>query len=118
MRRALFWPKPPKKYAVLKVNSGTYHIISKDIKAIFDPLFVADPVIEPENGFIIDRDSVKIKLYSKTKDAHIYYTLDGSEPTEASTLYITPFYLRHPAQINTKTYKTGMRPKFYNPHGF
>ena len=100
------------KHAVLKVNSGTYHIISKDIKAIFDPLFVADPEIEPENGFIIDRDSVKIKLYSKTKDAHIYYTLDGSEPTEASTLYTSPFYLRHPAQINTKTYKTGMRPSF------
>ncbi len=36
-------------------------------------------------------DGTTIKLESSTKNAAIYYTLDGTNPTSASTKYINPF---------------------------
>ena len=34
--------------------------------------------------------TIKAKIYSRTLACNIYYTLDGTEPTEASTLYSEP----------------------------
>ncbi|MDB5047588.1 MAG: hypothetical protein JWO30_659 [Fibrobacteres bacterium] len=49
------------------------------------------PVATPESeGF---RDSLVVVLSSKSKDARIYYTLDGSTPTSNSTLYAQPIVL-------------------------
>ncbi len=52
----------------------------------------ADPVIVPGGGMY--RDSVLVSLKSETENARIYYTLDGSEPTENSNAYDRPFALR------------------------
>ena len=45
-----------------------------------------------------------VKLKTLYNDRPIYYTLDGSEPTAASTLYEGPFPLEHSATIRAITY--------------
>lgn len=48
----------------------------------------ADPVFTPEGGIYNYTKSVEIAC--TTPDSEIYYTLDGSTPTESSNLYTTP----------------------------
>lgn len=54
----------------------------------------ADPVVNLSSGEISRTDKITI---TANENAKIYYTLDGSEPTEESTLYAAPF------SINAKT---------------
>ena len=59
---------------------------------------VAAPEFLPEPGKFYS--SKNIQLTSETQGATIYYTVDGSVPTAASTLYINPFVI-----ANTTTVK-------------
>lgn len=56
------------------------------------PVWVFNPVSSREAGKGLYRSS-KIDLSTKTAGATVYYTLDGSEPSENSTLYTEPFSL-------------------------
>ena len=56
------------------------------------PYDVAEPVV----GY----DSETVTLSCDTSFAHIYYTLDGSEPDKDSTLYTEPF--RHIGDFTLK----------------
>src|SRR5699024_10549951 len=53
---------------------------------------------------------IVVNLASTTKDAIIYYTLDGSEPTENSHRYIEPFPLSESTLLKAKAYKKGFQP--------
>lgn len=55
-------------------------------------------------------DNVTADLACTTPDAKIYYTLDGSEPTEASTLYEGPFSIDKSLTLKARAYKEGMKP--------
>ena len=55
-------------------------------------------------------DSVLVDFECTTPDAKIYYTLDGSEPTEASTLYAGPFSVDNSLTLKARAYKEGMKP--------
>ena len=50
---------------------------------------VLKPAISPEGGQFTEKPLVT--MTTGTEDAEIRYTLDGSEPTEASALYTAPF---------------------------
>lgn len=52
---------------------------------------VAAPVFDPETE--VFEDEVEVKLTCLTEGAEIHYTLDGSEPSAATTLYSAPFQL-------------------------
>src|SRR5690606_1428185 len=57
--------------------------------------------------------SQDITLSSTTEDAAIYYTTDGSEPTNESTLYSSPFAVYAPAgsvTVKAIAYKDGLDP--------
>lgn len=41
----------------------------------------------------------KISLGSETEESKIYYTTDGGEPTEKSTLYTNPFQINRTTEI-------------------
>ena len=65
----------------------------------------ATPVVTPANGRFVDQ--VKVSLSSATVNAKVYYTLDGSEPTENSNLYSAPFILTESATLRAKAMKNG-----------
>ena len=49
-----------------------------------------------------------ISLGSETEDAKIYYTTDGSEPTEKSTQYTRPFQINKTTEIKFYAQKEGL----------
>lgn len=55
-------------------------------------LATAAPAFSPASGTVFS-DSLSVTVKTDTKDAKIYYTTDGSAPTERSTLYEGPFIL-------------------------
>ena len=55
-------------------------------------------------------EPLEVTLASATEGACIYYTLDGSEPTEASTSYTTPLTIDRTLQLKAKAFKEGFRP--------
>ena len=52
---------------------------------------VSAPVIDPAGGSFVG--GVTVTLGSAISGADIYYTLDGSTPTDVSLLYVSPFYV-------------------------
>jgi hypothetical protein len=65
----------------------------------------AAPVITPDGGTFSASESVK--LTSATASADIYYTLDGSVPTPASTLYKEPITITTDTTLNAVASATG-----------
>lgn len=62
--------------------------LEKPVSAITDNLIVANPyIIAPSKTF---KQPFSIQIKSADADAKIYYTLDGSAPTAASTFYSAP----------------------------
>lgn len=55
-------------------------------------------------------DETTLKLASATKDAKIYYTLNGKEPDENSTLYTGELRFTTSTTIKAKAYKDGYIP--------
>lgn len=72
--------------------AGTWQIKELYVKAKTDkaPVVIEAPVFTPQQGTYMDKVSVSIAAAEGLK---IYYTLDGSEPTTASTLYEAAFDL-------------------------
>ncbi|MEM1127546.1 MAG: chitobiase/beta-hexosaminidase C-terminal domain-containing protein [Bacteroidota bacterium] len=65
----------------------------------------AMPTVDPGPG--VYYDSVAVTLASATTGATIRYTLDGSEPTEASARYEEPLTLRTTTTVRARAYRTG-----------
>ena len=61
--------------------------------------------ISPDSG---TRVPVDMTIASPTDGASIYYTLDGSEPNEAATLYESPVQLTSPAKVRARAFKQGL----------
>lgn len=52
----------------------------------------------------------QIKITCGTKGALIYYTLDGSTPTEDSTMYSGPFSVEGTCTVKARAFKEGLDP--------
>ena len=72
--------------------AGTWEVKNLYVKAKTDkaPVVIEAPVFTPKEGTYMDKVSVSIAAAEGLK---IYYTLDGEEPTTASTLYEAAFDL-------------------------
>lgn len=83
---------PANKFAVPVVTNGKVYIATNgeiDIYGLLDsPQTAATPTISPNGGTFSTAQSVT--MASTTPSAQIYYTLDGSTPTTASTQYSGP----------------------------
>ena len=66
------------------------------------------PTVTPGGG--IYADSVEVTLGTDTPGASLYYTLDGSLPTESSTPYTAPFTLTDSALLKVRGFLSGYDP--------
>lgn len=66
---------------------------------------VLAPHILPNNQFFNER--IKVELLSSTKGAAIYYSVDGSEPTESSQKYIGNLEINQSVILRAKSFKNG-----------
>lgn len=55
-------------------------------------------------------DSITVIFGTTTEGAQIRYTLDGTEPTEQSSLYTQPLKLNRTLPVKAKGFKKGFRP--------
>jgi len=69
---------------------------------------VATPVFDPPGGSYNTAQEVSITC--ATDGATIYYTTDGSEPTEDYNLYITPISIYASSSLKAKAFKSGLSP--------
>jgi len=67
---------------------------------------VATPVISPEGGDVTDE--VEVTITCATEDAIIYYTLDGTTPTDASYEYTVPFTVSETTTVKAIAIKASM----------
>src|SRR5262249_53767258 len=69
---------------------------------------VSAPAINPNGGTFAN--SVSVGLQTSTSGASIYYTTDGTNPTQSSKLYSAPFALTATSLVKAQAFKSGMTP--------
>jgi len=77
--------------AVIKVLGVRSGFASSSISSADLRIKTPAPVMSPASGYFPNGTSVSFALSQVRADAKIYYTLDGSEPNETSTVYTSPF---------------------------
>ena len=70
--------------------------------------FVCPPAIQGD--LVLFPDEAEVTLSCRTDGAEIHYTLDGAEPTEASTRYDGPFRIDSSCIIRARAFKEGLPP--------
>lgn len=96
--------------SIFSNNSGTdFQIFPRanaDIELIQSEQ-VATPTFSPASGAY--ESQVEVAISCATEGASIYYTLDGSEPSNSSALYTTPIVLTSSTTVKAIAYKEGMQ---------
>ena len=69
---------------------------------------VNPPIATPSGGAYTAPQT--IPLSTSTPGATITYTIDGSDPTEGSTVFDAPFVVSWSATLRTRAFRTGWQP--------
>lgn len=87
--------------------------VGKFISEAFEPktdkLYVPMPYVSPFEGFF--KKEAEVTITGDVEDAEIFYTLDGTIPTNQSTRYEKPFKLDHSAIVRAIVYRNGQSGK-------
>lgn len=79
---------------------------SKVAEASFEKAKAKKPEITPDGGKFFE--SKLVTITTKTEDAEIYYTTDGSEPDKNSKKYTEPFAINSSVTVKAVVIKAGM----------
>jgi len=91
-------PGPAVKMVPPVIAGGKVYVGAQYALSVFgNAIFVATPTISPAGGSF--SDAITVTLNDTTGGASIYYTLDGSAPTNGSILYTGPFVLTNSALV-------------------
>ena len=66
---------------------------------------VETPVITPDSG---TRVPLEMRIATDTEGASIYYTLNGTDPTESALLYEAPVQITSPRKVRARAFKDGL----------
>jgi hypothetical protein len=96
------------KFTVPTVANGKVYVGSQyQVSALgLAPGWTAIPTIAPAAGVFTNFQQITISC--TTTGAVIYYTLDGSTPSELSTRYTGPFYITNSAAVKAFAIKTNL----------
>ena len=72
--------------------------------------YAKTPIVEFSN--ILFLNSRTVTLYKSENNSKIYYTLDGTEPTEESMLYSNPITLIKTSTLKCRSYVDGISPSY------
>ena len=77
------------------------------VNVLADTKAKVTPVVVPSIAQDNQNMATVVTISCGNKEAKVYYTLDGNDPTEASTLYTEPFTLTEPATVKAVAYADG-----------
>ena len=84
-------------------------ICPRNLEDIFLPTsIVAPPVFSPEGGTF--SEPVTVSIACATENAKIFYTTDGTEPTEDALLFTTPFTISETTTVKARAFALGLTP--------
>ncbi len=89
-------------------DSGTVTVTSAASTSGSSKWTVSTPVISPNGG--TSTSSVNVTLKTATYRADIYYTTNGTTPTQSSNLYKSPFTVAVTSLIKAKAFKKRFNP--------
>ncbi|MFQ5638192.1 MAG: chitobiase/beta-hexosaminidase C-terminal domain-containing protein, partial [bacterium] len=84
-------------------NSGVYRVKDPSLAGV-----VATPILNPPTGTY--SKGITVYMYISTNDATIYYTTDGSFPSESSQQYTSPFTVSSSQTITARAFRSGFIP--------
>lgn len=64
----------------------------------------ADPVITPADGTVFSNSNYQVAIDRNGEKGVLHYTIDGSDPTEASPIYAGPFTVNVTTTVKAKTF--------------
>ena len=70
--------------------------------------YVVNPTFNPPGGHY--GSALDVTISTTTDNASIYYTIDGSEPSQTSTLYTAPVNISTPTTLKARAYAAGYEP--------
>lgn len=92
----------------------TLYMDDLEITGVADaPVGPEKPTVTPEPGLYTEPVSL---IWTAPEDASVYYTLDGSEPTKSSELYLEPVLLDHTATVSAVAVSAGGRSEVVTAH--
>jgi hypothetical protein len=98
---------PAIKFTVPTIANGKVYLGGGAQVTVFgNAVWASSPVISPNGASFTN--SVNVSLSTSTPGAQIYFTLDGSTPTAASTLYIAPFTVTNTTVVRASAIKAGL----------
>lgn len=93
--------------------NDSYHYLGADSSVISKRFaeawkqLIDSPVIRPERP-VFTGSGQEITIKAPPGGATVHYTLDGSTPTDRSTVYKAPFTLKHSATVKAVAYRGGV----------
>ena len=107
-------PQNPLRHVRLHIAPYNQDRMPEECYAVRCPAVVSGILDPPQISASATRFSqpLTIKLSAQANNQTIRYTLDGSEPTEASNLYTAPLTITSTTVVKARTFVKGMPPSF------